>query len=171
MTHSTCETHHDALAALGEGRFDDVTDEQIAAAEEHLNQCEDCAASLRDQKPNSEAAFRSDAHTPSDAQWETVWSRIEAMGANRHDHGVPFAKRRLRVAWAGLSVAALLAIGVTVGEFARGPDGSLGELRLATAGDVEIESVEVFGSSELIVLNSGDQSEPSIIWIMEEPGA
>jgi len=169
MNDSSCQNIGTLLTALVEGRFDDLSPDEMAVVEQHLNECAECSSRLAGVDGTCETAIMADVQEPSAEQWDQTGAAIDdSLSSVTGQRSSTF--RFGRMAMAGLSVAALLAIGVTVGQFAMRSGLAGRGMQLASASEVEIESVEVFGDTDLLVLNTGDEGDPSIIWVVEDSG-
>ncbi len=168
MSSGTCKKWHDAITALVEGRFDDVSPDEIEQVETHLNECEACANRLNHVTPTADPLLDAEPAEPSAEQWEGAWDRIDDSAAAAE--ATVREPRRLPM-WAGLSAAAVVVAAVGLWQSVGLRNGSDWAMQLAGAGDVQIESLEVFGDATTMVLGAGDDAETPVIWVMEEEGA
>jgi len=65
------------------GRLDELTPQEMAALEQHLNDDAGAAAPFRDLMPVTDAGLVARAADPTTAQWDAVWQRIESAGEQR----------------------------------------------------------------------------------------
>jgi len=162
-----CHILADAMAALAEGRFDEITPQVMAEVERHLNECPDCAARLGTAAPGAGDLLHVEARAPSAAEWALVWQRIDGA-AQQEAH----QRRRHRLGhgmrpWMGLSAAAALLATAGLWQWHESAGRARWDLRFAGPGEAAIESLEVFGDATAFVLSAGDDGAASIIWVME----
>jgi len=161
-----CNRLSDVVTALAQGRFDEVGPEEMADVEHHLNQCGDCAALLNDAAPAPGRPLDVDVTAPSKAQWDQAWQRIDAATAKparQRRHPLQLARN-----WAFLSAAAAVVLAAGLWQWHDAGLPSNWDLRLAGSSDVTIESIEVFGDSTAMVMNTGEADNATIIWVMED---
>lgn len=161
-----CNRLSNVITALSQGRFDEVGPEVLANVEHHLNQCGECAALLNDAAPAPGGPFSVDVTIPSKAQWDRTWQAIDGASAKRvtqRRHPLQNARN-----WAFLSAAAAVVLAAGLWQWHDAGQPSNWDLRLAGSSDVAIESIEVFGDSTAVVMNTGEAENATIIWVMED---
>ena len=88
------------LEQVAAGRLDDLTPEQVAALEEHLNSAPEAQDRLADTLASIESSLPVDRTMPSEADWEGVWQNIEIAGPVAAPS--PFVRRTFRI-WRGVT--------------------------------------------------------------------
>lgn len=164
-----CDELRPTIDGLAAGRFDALTDDDVLAAEAHLNACAACAARVADGKPPVDDALAPGGRTvrPTAAEWERAWSPIDGAAPRLRLHGV--ARRPMRVRWAAWSaLAAAAAIALAFGTYrwyGKSAPG-LGTIQLAGGTDVEIQSVEVGEGETSFVVNVGGPDPAPVVWVV-----
>jgi hypothetical protein len=167
MAAKDCQTSQGAIDALAAGRFDDVSADQMAVLEAHLNECADCAARLADVRARLASPFDVAVDSPAPETWDAVWRAIEAAPSGQVERaGLGRVIRWRR--WAAGAIAAAAAILLIIGLW---PMASTvqpaSEVRFASADDVHIESLSVFDQGTPMVLSVGEDGGISVIWVVE----
>lgn len=150
------------LDRVAAGDLDDLTPEQIAALEVHLNASPALAARLADERPPADTLLESlGAELPSESEWDEAWSRIAP--ASRVMRGLRFGAFARTITAAAACV--LLAFVYQVGP-SRASAGEPWELSLAT--DVEIHELDVAEDVSSAVSYADDGEGPVVIWLFED---
>ncbi|MCH7870552.1 MAG: hypothetical protein IID33_02520 [Planctomycetes bacterium] len=166
-TTQSCENYRETIAALRDGRFDAIQPDQMAAAETHMNGCAACRSALTDVTPIPEPQLCETATLPADESWKSVWDKLDESAATPN-HTQARILRFVRP-WGTLAAAAVVMLMVSLWRMTPATDTDDWAFQLAVAGDVEIESMEVFGDSTSMLMSFGDD-DISIIWVMDDEG-
>jgi hypothetical protein len=158
------------LACVAEGRLDDLTPEQVAALEEHLNAMPAAAERLAGIVPAAEPQLR-DTAAPSAAEWNDVWERIESATAP----GETRSRVIGRAAWLWRTVTAAAACLLLVVVWRIGASATEPAWEIQLSDHVLVHELEVFGDASSFVAYAEDGSGSAVIWVFEEdqqqPGA
>ncbi len=167
-TAQSCEHYRETIAALSAGRFDAIEPDQMAAVEMHMNDCAACRSALADVTPIPEPRLCQSPALPADESWSNVWEKLDAAAPST----THVQARILRFArpWGTLAAAAVVVFMVSLWWTMPGTAADDWAFQLAGAGDVEIESMEVFDDSTSMLMSFGDD-DISIIWVMDDEGA
>jgi anti-sigma-K factor RskA len=167
MAGKDCQTLQSAIGALAAGRFDDVSTDQMAVLEAHLNECADCAARLADVRARLALPFDVAVDSPAPEAWDIVWRAIEAGPSGQAERAGLGRGIRWRW-WAAGAMAAVAAILLIIGLWPMaGTVQPLPEVQFASADDVHIESLSVFDQGTPMVLSVGEDGGISVIWVVE----
>jgi len=170
------------LTRVAEGRLDELTAEQVAALEVHLNDSPEAAAKLAERIPTPPAGpLAAEPAPPTEKEWDAVWNGIEA-GEKKNEgepsvapDGAPFPPshlptfpqaQRLARLWRPLSALAACVALFAAWHFAT-PTASA-DLEISLSDDVVIEEMEIFGDASAFVAYAGDGSGSAVIWILED---
>jgi hypothetical protein len=170
MAENDCQRLQGPIAALAEGRFDDLSPDEVAAVETHLNVCAACAARLATARATPDAGYPEPPAGPEAGVWDAVWNRIDEAALDSRPVGLSGARARWLRSWGAMSAAAAILLATAIWHLVPLGPSPAWEFRLAGARDVEIESLEVFGEATTFVLNTDDDVGTAIIWVMEENG-
>jgi len=161
-----------ALRALESGDIDSLRPEDIARLENLLNEDPGIADQLADAPATPDAAMR-DAlgqeaarSTPTDEQWNRVWSNIEReTAAPRAVRRVPWTLRL----WKPMTAAAAcLALFVAWWTYPAG--GPVEDYPVMLATEIEIHDLEVHDDAMPFVFNTGGEQPVEVIWVVEMEG-
>ena len=166
-TAQSCEQYRQTIAALRDGRFDAIEPDQMAAAETHMNDCTACRSELADVTPIPEPHLCETAALPANESWNNVWDKVDDAVAPA-THAQARVLRFMRP-WGTLAAAAVVMFMVGLWRMMPGTATDDWAFQLAGAGDVEIESVEIFDDSNSMLTSFGDDDTP-IIWVMDDEG-
>jgi hypothetical protein len=160
------ETNHnlDALLALvADGRLDELTPEQVAALEEHLNARPEAVGRLENVVPEPDSLAGHAGPAPSEAEWEAVWDGIDA-GCAVAGGSEPRRIGRVITFWQPLvAVAACLLLIV----FWRAMP-SRNRWPIELSDHVVVHDLEVFGDESAFIAYSDDNTGSAIIWVFDE---
>ena len=149
------------LARLRDGAIDELSPEEIAALEAHLNAETEFADALADTVPVPDCpAF--DRSGPTAAEWEGVWQSIES--AQTQEAGKTRSPRFVRF-WQPLFAAAACLMLVITWRFGAS---NTPHWNAQLSNDVVVHELEVYDDASSMVAYTGDGSGSAIIWVFEE---
>jgi hypothetical protein len=152
------------LDRVSAGQLDDLTPEEVAALEAHLNTTPAAAQRLADAVPTPDPRLTFAVPSPSDADWDRVWERIHSAEAAplapRH------AVRRVFRLWQPLAAAAACLLMIIIWRTMLSPAKPSWELRLSD--DVVVHELDVSGDASAFVAYADDGSGTAVIWVFEE---
>ncbi len=151
------------LDRVAAGRLDDLTPEQVAALEAHLNATPVAAERLADMVPEVDPRLAARVSTPTDAEWDEVWQQVDSAALSRE----PTARTLGRVIrlWRPLAAAAACLLLLVLWRAAPSPADAAWELQLSD--NVIVHELEVFGDSSAFIAYS-DEDGSAVIWVFEE---
>ncbi len=151
------------LDRVAAGRLDDLTPEQVAALETHLNATPAAAERLADMVPEVDLRLGARVSTPTDAEWDEVWQRVDSV-ALRRDPTARTLGRVIRL-WRPLAAAAACLLLMVLWRAAPSSADAAWELRLSD--NVIVHELEVFDGSSAFIAYS-DEDGSAVIWVFEE---
>ncbi|MEP0846650.1 MAG: hypothetical protein HRF50_07480 [Phycisphaerae bacterium] len=166
------------LERVAAGRLDELSPEQVAALETHLNANAAAAARLANLLPRPPAGPLARVAEPSAAQWERVWRGVEAAGSRQAARGTDAASapqtmrgrtRRFLRLWEGIAAAAACVLFAVLWRSSQPAAEASWPIQLSQ--HVEVDSLEVFDDSTAFVVVPDDGSDGAVIWVLDEPGA
>lgn len=157
---STPREHLIRLLEQGDAAaLDRLTPEEMGAIEALLAEDAGFRSRLAGQRPVLDA-WASRIAAPREAEWDRVWSRIQAAS---RPSGVHANARRLRLGWriATPVLAAAACVMLLIGwPYAHGGGAQL-------ARNVIIDDLETFGGASSAILTTGEDDAVAIIWVMD----
>jgi hypothetical protein len=158
------ENFDELLDRVRAGRLDDLTTEQVAALEAHLNGTPAAAGRLADVMPVPDPRLTAAAPLPSAADWDNVWERIDSGKARRLP--ARHALGRVFRLWQPLAAAAACLLLLVVWRTMLSPAEPPWQLRLSD--EVVVHELEVSGDASAFVAYADDGSGTAVIWVFEE---
>ena len=157
------ENLDELLDRVAAGRLGDLTPEQVAALETHLNTTPGAAERLADIVPEADPRLSVIAPTPTDADWGEVWRRVDSAALTRESTARVIG-RTIRL-WQPLAAAAACLLLMILWRVAPLRTEPAWELRLS--GSVVVHELEIFGGDSAFVAYSDDDGS-AVIWVFEE---
>ena len=151
------------LDRVAAGRLDDLTPEQVAALEAHLN-ATPAAEGLADVLPEADPRLSSTASMPTDAEWDEVWQQVDSAAAAR-GRTARAIRRAIRL-WQPLAAVAACVALLLVWRWA--PFTSGPEWPIELSADVEVLELEVFGDASAFVSYSDEGQGAAVIWVLDD---
>lgn len=151
------------LARVADGRLDDLTPEQVAALEAHLDATPPAADRLAGVTPTPDPQLTAAPPTPSETEWNGIWQRIDSAIPMRGP--TPTVIARVIRLWRPLAAAAACLLLLLV-LWRLAPSTPSWEIHLSN--DVVVHELEVFGNSSAFVAYSDDDDGSAMIWVFEE---
>jgi len=158
------ESFDELLERVSAGQLDDLTPEQVAALEAHLNATPAAAERLVDVMPTPDPQLTSGVPSPSGADWDRVWERIDSVATSRARP--PRSLGRVFRLWQPLAAAAACLLLIVVWRTMLSPAEPPWEIQLSD--DVVVHELEVFGNASAFVAYADDESGAAVIWVFEE---
>lgn len=146
------------------GRLDELTPEQAAALEAHLNATPAAAERLADVLPQVDQRLRVSTPVPTDAEWDQVWQRVDSAAAARGKTARTI-RRTIRL-WQPLTALAACVVLLLVWRWAPLSAGS--DWPIALSADVEVLELEVFGDASAFVSYSDEGQGAAVIWVLDD---
>jgi hypothetical protein len=143
------------------GRLDELTPEQVAALEAHLDATPTAAERLANVIPEPDPHLSAPVSSPTEDQWNAIWERVESAASSPRSPRRPVS-RVLRF-WSPLAAAAACLLLVVVWRLSAPP---AWEMHLSE--HVVVHELEVFGNSSAFVAYSDDDDGSAMIWVFEE---
>lgn len=168
------------LERVAAGRLDELSPEQVAALEAHVNESAAAAARLANLVPQPPAGQFAPVAEPTAAEWERVWRGVEAAEVRSAARGAGAvevrrtvrdrggARRFLRL-WEGVAAAAACVLLAVLWRSSQPAAEASWPIQLSQ--HVEVDSLEVFDDSTAFVVVPDDGSDGAVIWVLEESGA
>jgi hypothetical protein len=150
------------LARVADGQLDQLTPEQVAALEAHLNTTPAVADRLADVVPAPDPHLVPASSPPSEAEWDALWERVDSAGSARQ---TPNTIARVLRFWRPLAAVAACLLLVVLWRAV--PWASEPSWKMQLSDDVVVHELEVFGDSSAFVAYSDDESGSAVIWIFE----
>ena len=150
------------LDHVAAGRLDDLTPDQVTSLDTHLNAAASSSERLADVVPEADSRLSVIAPTPTDAEWDGVWRRIDSATPVREP--TPRVIRRTIRFWQPLAAAAACLLLLIVWRLTpvQAPPGW--EMRLSD--HVIVHEIEIFGDDCVFVAYS-DEDGSAVIWVFE----
>lgn len=145
------------------GRLDELTPEQVAALEAHLDATPTAAERLANVLPEPDPHLSAAVSSPTEDEWNAVWERIESVTSTTQSPRRPLS-RLLRI-WSPLLAAAACVLLVVIWRLSAPP-----AWKMQLSEDVVVHELEVFGNSTAFVAYSDDDDGSAMIWVFEENG-
>ena len=152
------------LAQVAAGRLDDLTPEQVAVLEAHLNAAPAASERLASAAPPGDPQPTGAPPSPSETEWNRIWKRIDSAAVTR----APRPTRSMHTVrlWQAVTAVAACLLLVVVWRLASPPTAASWQMRLSN--DVVVHEVEVFGDATSFIAYSEDGSGSAVIWVLEE---
>ena len=157
------ENLDELLDRVAAGQLDELTSEQVAALEAHLNTTPGAAERLADIVPEADPRLSVIAPTPTDADWGEVWRRVDSAALTRESTARVIG-RTIRL-WQPLAAAAACLLLMILWRVAPLRTEPAWELQLS--GSVVVHELEIFGGDSAFVAYSDDDGS-AVIWVFEE---
>ncbi len=155
------------LSKVRQGRLDDLTPGQVAELEAWLRTRPAEGARLADARPPLEGwltALLPPPPPPSPAEWRRVWAEVERAAAPR-----TALRQRLIPVWQGLVAVAACAL-LAASWHALRPPRMDGIWALRPASHVQIDSLELFGDTTVLVDTAAEEGGLPVIWVLDTQG-
>ena len=152
------------LAQVAGGRLDELTPEQVAALEAHLNATPAAAERLADVVPASDPGMSHMPAPPSATEWDELWERVDSALPVRKS--APREVGRVIRLWEPLAAVAACLLLMILWRAGPAPAQPAWEMRLSD--HVVVHELEVFGDASSFVAYSDDDSGTAVIWVIEE---
>ncbi len=144
------------LDAIRRGAWDELNAAQMERLEQRLNTDPELAALFAEVPAEPDLAF--DAPTPSDAEWDRMWSAVRPNAGRVRTIG------RIYRMWSGVGAAAACLVMAILWQFGPPTTGIVQEqweIELAT--NVEVLEISVSGDATSWI-DHGGENEATIIW-------
>jgi hypothetical protein len=155
------------LSKVQQGRLDDLTPGQVAELEAWLRTRPAEEARLADTHPPLEGwltALLPPPPPPSPAEWRRVWAEVERAAASR-------TSLRHRLIPVGQGLAALAACVLLAASWhALRPPRVERIWALRPTGHVQIDSLELFGDTTVLVDTGAEDGGLPVIWVLDTQG-
>ncbi len=168
-TAQTCEPYRESIVALRDGRFDMIDQDQMRAAESHLNDCAACQALVAGAVAQPEPTLREAIELPTEQAWNAAWDTVDGASSSRT--ATPHRILRFARPWGTFAAAAVVMLMVGLWRVLPASDSDDWAFQLAGINEVEIEWLEVSDDSMSMIMSAGDDDEISIIWVIDDEGA
>lgn len=167
MTHTSCDAVLQLINAVRRGCLDELTSGDVDALAMHLNDCARCAALISGDIPDPQTLSDPLRTLPAPGDADRQWAAISKALDGQTGHVVSLRKPRRLAVWSSVSAAAVLLLSVTAWQLWP-QTADLWSLDLAGQGDVDIQSVEVYGDAHLMLMNLDDENGISVIWVTDD---
>ena len=152
------------LDRVAAGRLDELTPEQVAALEDHLNATPSAEGRLADVLLEADPRLSATTSMPTDAEWDQVWQRVDSAAAARGKTARTI-RRTIRL-WQPLTALAACVALLLVWRWAPLSTGS--DWPIALSADVEVLELEVFGDASAFVSYSDEGQGAAVIWVLDD---